>query len=174
MYTTYPAFFQQRSVTEDPTLTVTSVFCFCFFPSVFCFRCVSLMDPLLRLEFLLLLLLEQGERSLEDHTRLFLVLAHTTSYLDDALCSFYDASLTTACRALSSEDDPRADFAVFVEWILARNGSPLTVWQPLCSPSAHLLYGASSAGLPSSSIAGAGVSLDSASSLRGPDSASAH
>ncbi len=98
-----------------------SVFAQCFlFP-----LCLSLMDPLLRPEFLLLLL-EQGERSLEDHTRLFLALAHTTSYLDDMLCSFYDASLNTASRALSSEDGPREDFAV-LEWTLARHGSPFTL-----------------------------------------------
>ncbi len=84
------------------------------------------MDPLLWPEFLLLLL-EQGDRSLEDHTRLFLLLANATSYPDDALCAFYDASLNTACRALSSEDGPREDFAAFVEWTLSRNGSPLTV-----------------------------------------------
>ncbi len=86
------------------------------------------MDPLLRPEFLLLLL-EQEDRSLEDHTRLFRFLANTTSYPDDALCSLYDVSLNTACRALSSEDGPREDFAAFVEWTLARNGSPLTVSQ---------------------------------------------
>ncbi len=85
-----------------------------------------MMDPLLRPEFLLLLL-EQEDRSLEDHTRLFLCVANATSYPDDALCSFYDASLNTASRALSSEDGPREDFAAFVEWTLARNGSPLTV-----------------------------------------------
>ncbi len=71
--------------------------------------------------------LEQEDRSLEDHTRLFRFLANTTSYSDDALCSFYDASLNTACRALSSEDGPREDFTAFVEWTLVRNGSPLTV-----------------------------------------------
>ncbi len=86
------------------------------------------MDPLLRPEFLLLLL-EQEDRSLEDHTRLFRFLTNTTSYPDDTLCSLYDASLNTACRALSSEDGPREDFAAFVEWTLARNGSPLTVSQ---------------------------------------------
>ncbi len=59
--------------------------------------------------------------------RVVLMLTNTTSYPDDALCSFYDASLNTACRALSSEDGPREDFAAFVEWTLARNGSPLTV-----------------------------------------------
>ncbi len=115
-------------VTEGPTKTVTS-----FVPSVlflvfsvfFSFRCVP-MDPLVRPEFLLLLL-EQEDRSLEDHTRLFLCVVNATSYPDDTLCSFYDASLNTASRALSSEDGPREDFTAFVEWTLARNGSPLTV-----------------------------------------------
>ncbi len=78
-----------RVVTEGQTKTVTFVcvhLCFCFLLSVFSFRCVP-MDPLVRPEFLLLLL-EQGDRSLEDHTRLFLLLANTTSYPDDALCSW--------------------------------------------------------------------------------------
>ncbi len=115
-------------VTEGPTKTVTSVCTLRFvsrFLSVFSFRCVP-MDPLVWPEFLLLLL-EQEDRSLEDHTRLFLCVANATSYPDDTLCSFYDASLNTASRALSSEDGPREDFAAFVEWTLARNGSPLTV-----------------------------------------------
>ncbi|KAL0173783.1 hypothetical protein M9458_029751, partial [Cirrhinus mrigala] len=68
--------------------------------------------PFFRLKFLLLLL-EQGDRSLEDHTRLFLALANHTSYPDDALCSFYDKSLNTTCRPLSV-------FTAFVE-------SPFTV-----------------------------------------------
>ncbi len=55
------------------------------------------------------------------------MLANATSYPDDPLCAFYDASLNTASRALSSEDGPREDFAAFVEWTLARNGSPLTI-----------------------------------------------
>ncbi len=82
------------------------------------------MDPLTRPEFLLL---EQGDRALEDHIRLFLLLANLTSYPDDVLCSFYDASLNTSCRAPSSEHGPREDFAAFVEWTLVRNGSPFTV-----------------------------------------------
>ncbi len=65
------------------------------------------MDPLSHPEYLLLLL--------EDHTRLFLVLAALTSYPDDALCAFYDASLNISCRVLSSEDGPQANFAAFVE-----------------------------------------------------------
>ncbi len=80
------------------------------------------MDPLVRPEFLLLLL-QQGDRSLEDHTRLFLCVANATSYPDDVLCTFYDASLNTASRALSSEDGPREDFAAFVEWTLASRGA---------------------------------------------------
>ncbi len=84
------------------------------------------MDPFFRPEFLLLLL-EQGDKSLEDHTGPFLMLANATCYPDGTLCSFYNASLNTTCRALSSEDGPRGDFAAYVEWTLARNGSPLTV-----------------------------------------------
>ncbi len=118
---------KQRYVTEDPTensyLRVPSVFV-----SRFCTVFVSVvfpcMDALLHPEYLLLLL-EQGDKSLEDYTRLFRMLANTTSYLDDALCAFYDASLNTTCGAPSSEDGPREDFAAFVEWTLVRNGSPL-------------------------------------------------
>ncbi|KAI2645048.1 Titin [Labeo rohita] len=52
---------------------------------------------------------------------MFQLIGHTTSYPDDALCAFYDASLNASSRAPSSEDGPRADFAAFVEWTLARN-----------------------------------------------------
>ncbi|KAI2659517.1 ATP synthase subunit a [Labeo rohita] len=78
------------------------------------------MNPLLRPEFILLHL-KQGELPLEGFTVLFQLVAHTTSYPDDALCAFYDASLNASCRAPSSEDGPRADFTAFVEWTLARN-----------------------------------------------------
>ncbi|KAL0181417.1 hypothetical protein M9458_023823, partial [Cirrhinus mrigala] len=78
------------------------------------------MDPLFHPEYLLLLL-EQGERSLEGHTTLFLVLTSLTTYPDDMLCAFYNASLNITCRAPL--------FAAFVEWILVRNGSPF----PVCS-----------------------------------------
>ncbi|KAI2647234.1 Opioid growth factor receptor [Labeo rohita] len=60
---------------------------------------------------------------------MFQLVAHTTSYPDDALCAFYDVSLNASCRAPSSEDGPRADFAAFVEWTLARNRSSF----PACS-----------------------------------------
>ncbi|KAI2644846.1 Unconventional myosin-XV [Labeo rohita] len=78
------------------------------------------MASLLRPEFILLQL-QQGELPLEGFTVLFQLVANTTSYPDDALCTFYDASLNASCRAPSSEDGPRADFAAFVEWTLARN-----------------------------------------------------
>ncbi|KAI2656954.1 Protein translocase subunit SecA [Labeo rohita] len=78
------------------------------------------MDPLLRPEFILLRL-KQGDLPLEGFTVMFQLVANTTSYPDDALCAFYDASLDASCRAPSSEDGPRADFAAFVEWTLARN-----------------------------------------------------
>ncbi|KAL0170461.1 hypothetical protein M9458_035057, partial [Cirrhinus mrigala] len=45
--------------------------------------------------------------------------------------------------------------------------STAVAWHPLCLPSAHHLYGLSSAGLPSSIITVAGESLTSASSPRG-------
>lgn len=73
----------------------------------------------------LLLLLEQVERYLL--RRLFLEVANYTSYPDDLLCSFYGASLNTACRVQSSEDGPQECFTTFVEWVLARNRSPFTI-----------------------------------------------
>ncbi|KAI2644845.1 Accumulation-associated protein [Labeo rohita] len=78
------------------------------------------MASLLRPEYILLRL-KQGDLPLEGYTIMFQLVAHTTSYPDDALCAFYNASLNTSCRAPSSEDGPRADFAAFVEWTLARN-----------------------------------------------------
>ncbi len=78
----------------------------------------------------LLLLLEQGDQLLEDHTRRFLLVANVTSYPDDTLCAVYDASLNTMCRALSSKDGPQEEFSAFVEW----TGDPLQTQSP-----AHLL-----------------------------------
>ncbi len=42
-------------------------------------------------------------------------------------CFVVFPALNAACRAPLSEDGHRADFAAFVEWILARNGSRFTV-----------------------------------------------
>ncbi|KAI2652665.1 Myosin-1 [Labeo rohita] len=81
----------------------------------------------IRPEFILLQL-KQGDLPLEGYTIMFQLVAHTTSYPDDT-CVFYNASLNASCRAPSSEDGPRADFATFVEWTLARNRSSF----PACS-----------------------------------------
>ncbi len=125
-------FLPAATVIEDPTQTVISEstlrFVFHFFLSVFLFLLCFPIDPLLRPEYLLLLL-EQGERSLEGHTRLFLVLASLTTYPDNALCVLYNASLNSLNRTPSSEDGPQANFATFVEWTLVRNGSLF----PACS-----------------------------------------
>ncbi|KAL0159660.1 hypothetical protein M9458_043385, partial [Cirrhinus mrigala] len=54
-------------------------------------------DAISRLEYLLPPA-GAGERLLDDYTRLFVALANFTSYPDYVFCSFYDASLNTACR----------------------------------------------------------------------------
>lgn len=97
-------------LTKNSYLRVFPSICFHVFPSVFVF--LLSMDPFIRPEFLLLLL-EQGDRFLEEHTRLVWLLASTTSYLDDTLWS-----LNTESRAPSSEYGPQEDFVASVEWNL--------------------------------------------------------
>ncbi len=77
----------------------------CFFVFWKCFVLFVYGPP----EFLLLLL-EQGESALEDHTRDFLDLAYLTHYPDDCLCTFYKVSLNL--------NGPRRNFAAYVEWVL--------------------------------------------------------
>ncbi len=89
------------------TVTPVSTLSFSFF--------VSIVFTVWMPEYLLTRL-ERGDKALEDHTRLLLLQANTTSYPDDTLCAFYDACLN---RAPSSEDGPRGDFAAFVQWTLA-------------------------------------------------------
>ncbi|KAL0146479.1 hypothetical protein M9458_058110 [Cirrhinus mrigala] len=55
------------------------------------------MDPLLHPKYLLLLL-EQRERSLKGHTRLFLVVASLTAYPENVLCAFNDGSLKSCAE----------------------------------------------------------------------------
>ncbi|KTG28004.1 hypothetical protein cypCar_00002736 [Cyprinus carpio] len=43
----------------------------------------------------------------------------STSYPDDALCSFYIASLNNTCRAQLSRCGPQGNFTAFVEWVLS-------------------------------------------------------
>lgn len=75
----------------------------------------------------LLLLLEQGEKTLEDHTRLFVEIYNFTRYPDDCLSLFYHASLNFLSRAKLFRDGPQEDFAAFVEWVLVSCGSPFTI-----------------------------------------------
>uniref|UniRef100_A0A672PX96 Uncharacterized protein n=1 Tax=Sinocyclocheilus grahami TaxID=75366 RepID=A0A672PX96_SINGR len=74
-----------------------------------------------------ILLLEQGERSLEDHTNDFLSLAQLTHYPDNCLCTFYRVGLNATTRAQLSGDGPRESFATFIEWVLVSCKSHLTV-----------------------------------------------
>ncbi len=106
--------YHDRIPDQNSYLSVYPLFLFSIFSFSVFLSPLFPMDPLLRPEYLLLLL-EKGEKSLEGHTRLFLVLASLTTYPDNALCEFYDASLNIAYRAPSSEDGPRANFAAFVE-----------------------------------------------------------
>ncbi len=60
------------------------------FPS-FCFPFLSFFIFIMNDPAVLILLLEQGDRSLEDHTNDFVFLANLTHYPDNCLCSFYYA-----------------------------------------------------------------------------------
>ncbi|KAL0168097.1 hypothetical protein M9458_036319, partial [Cirrhinus mrigala] len=68
---------------------------------------------------ILILLLEQGDHSLEDHTTDFVFLTNLTHYPDSCLCSFFQAGLntTTGPQLLTT----------YVEWVLVSFNSPLTV-----------------------------------------------
>ncbi|KAL0152414.1 hypothetical protein M9458_052137 [Cirrhinus mrigala] len=70
-------------------------------------------DPALRL-----LLLEQGNRSLEDHTKDVVFLDPLTHYPDSSLCSFYRTGLNPTTRAQLSGDGPRESLAAYIEWVL--------------------------------------------------------
>ncbi len=75
----------------------------------------------------LILLLEQGEQSLEDHTTDFVFLSNYTHYPDSCLCSFYLTGLNTSTRAQLSGDGPRESLAAFIEWVLVSCKSELTM-----------------------------------------------
>ncbi|KAI2644981.1 Titin [Labeo rohita] len=77
----------------------------------------------------LLLLLEQGNRSLEDHTRDFVYLAPLTHYPDSCLCTFYRAGLNIATKAQLSGEHPRESIADYIEWVLFEPG-PTTDDEP--------------------------------------------
>ncbi len=75
----------------------------------------------------LVLLLEQGDHSLEDHTEDFVFLANYTHYPDNCLSTFYRAGLNTTTREQLSGDGPRESLAAFIEWVLVSCKSKLTV-----------------------------------------------
>ncbi|KAL0168702.1 hypothetical protein M9458_036924 [Cirrhinus mrigala] len=76
---------------------------------------------------ILVLMLEQGERSLEDHTTDFVFLANMTHYPDSCLCSFYQAGLNTTTRAQLSKEGPQESLAAYVEWVVVSCNSPLAM-----------------------------------------------
>ncbi|KAI2658616.1 Zinc metalloprotease ZmpB [Labeo rohita] len=74
----------------------------------------------------LLLLLEQGNRSLVDHTRDFVYLAPLTHYPETCLCTFYRAGLNIATKAQLSGEGPRESIADYIEWVLVSCRASLT------------------------------------------------
>ncbi|KAL0177233.1 hypothetical protein M9458_026127 [Cirrhinus mrigala] len=79
------------------------------------------MDPAVQI-----ILLEQGNRSLEDHTRDFVHLEPLTHYPDSCLCTFYRAGLNTTIKAQLSGDGPRESTADYIVWVLVSSRSSLT------------------------------------------------
>ncbi|KAL0189499.1 hypothetical protein M9458_016598, partial [Cirrhinus mrigala] len=73
-----------------------------------------------------IILLEQGNRSLEDHTRDFVHLVPLTHYPDSCLCTFYRAGLNTTIKAQLSGDGPRESIADYIVWVLVSSRSLLT------------------------------------------------
>lgn len=69
-------------------------------------------------------MLEQGDRSLEDHMRDFLDLASLTHYLD---CSLFQTSLNEWSNACLPVNGPWGNFAAFMQWVLANKGSFFTI-----------------------------------------------
>ncbi|KAI2654645.1 Zinc metalloprotease ZmpB [Labeo rohita] len=80
------------------------------------------MDPTV-----LLILLKQGERSLEDHTRDYIFLAEHSHFPDSSLCKFYYAGLNTTTKALLSGEGPQESLPEYIEWVLASCGSSWTI-----------------------------------------------
>lgn len=62
-------------------------------------------------------LLEQMDRSLEDHTRDFLDLGCLTHYLDHSLCMFFNTGLNEWLEAYLPGVGPWGAFFEYVEWV---------------------------------------------------------
>ncbi|KAI2645615.1 Sal-like protein 3 [Labeo rohita] len=80
------------------------------------------MDPAIQI-----IILEQGNRSLEDHTRDFMHLVPHTHYPDSCLCTFYRVGLNPTIKAQLSGEGPRESIADYIEWVLASCRSSWTV-----------------------------------------------
>ncbi|KAL0183017.1 hypothetical protein M9458_022392 [Cirrhinus mrigala] len=78
------------------------------------------MDPAVQI-----ILLEQGNRSLEDHTRDFVHLVPLMHYPDSCLCTFYRAGLNTTIKAQLSGDGPRESIADYIVWVLVSSRSSM-------------------------------------------------
>ncbi|KAI2650572.1 Filamentous hemagglutinin [Labeo rohita] len=74
----------------------------------------------------LLPILEQGNRSLEDHTKDFMYLASMTHYPVSSIYSFYLTGLNPTTRAQLSGKGPRESLAAYVEWVLVSSRSSWT------------------------------------------------
>ncbi|KAI2662257.1 Cell surface glycoprotein [Labeo rohita] len=68
------------------------------------------MDPTV-----LLILLKQGERSLEDHTRDYIFLAEHSHFPDSSLCKFYYTGLNTTTKVLLSGEGPQESLLEYIE-----------------------------------------------------------
>lgn len=73
-----------------------------------------------------LLLFEQGNRSLKDHTRDLLDLACLTHYLDHLFCIFFNTSLNKWSMARLPVEGLKGSFTKYVQFTLAplRTQSP--------------------------------------------------
>ncbi len=60
-------------------------------------------------------------------SRMFLDIVTRTYHQLPGRRAFFDTCLNIVYRVSSSKDGPRADFTAIVEWILARNRSPITI-----------------------------------------------
>ncbi|XP_043087960.1 uncharacterized protein LOC122334170 [Puntigrus tetrazona] len=65
-----------------------------------------------------ILLLEQGDCSLEEYTELFLHLANDSRYPDSFLCGIYFRRLNISSQAQLYGSGPRESIAAHVEWVL--------------------------------------------------------
>lgn len=73
---------------------------------------------------------EQGNCSLEDHTRDFLDLsrAYLTHFPDHSLWVFLHTGLNEWSKSRLPVEGPRPTFTIYVEWVLVQNDSPFTVY----------------------------------------------